>query len=301
MLLSDEPKRLSTDIDIIVKPGTDISMFIERAAEIFPFIKCIEQTRKTARDIEKKHFKFFYESPISGGSLHIILDVVFEENNYSNVMKKELTSRLLDTEPPATYITVPTVDCILGDKLTAFAPHTIGIPFGIGKEMEVIKQLYDVATLIDRINDFSAVKDTYICFAEKEIRYRELNISYKETLIDSFNTAIAIIDKGKLFPQDHRHLLDGVRRIRGHIFDNYTTLTAEDQSCRVAYLVANILADKEEFVRIENTTPYQERMITDPVFARLNYVRKTNIIGFAHLYEAIRLFNNLPNDKKRCR
>lgn len=38
MLLLDHPRRLSTDIDIIVEPGTDIDDYIRRAGEIFPFI-----------------------------------------------------------------------------------------------------------------------------------------------------------------------------------------------------------------------------------------------------------------------
>ena len=38
MLLLPHLMRLSTDIDIIVDPGTDVKEFIERAAEIFPFV-----------------------------------------------------------------------------------------------------------------------------------------------------------------------------------------------------------------------------------------------------------------------
>ena len=43
------------------------------------------------------------------------------------------------------------MDCILGDKLTAFAPYTIGIPFGVDKELEIIKQLNDIACLFDEL------------------------------------------------------------------------------------------------------------------------------------------------------
>ena len=46
--------RLSTDIDIIVRPGTDVDRYIEEAAKIFPFISCEEQKRvgkKLKRDI----------------------------------------------------------------------------------------------------------------------------------------------------------------------------------------------------------------------------------------------------------
>lgn len=35
MLLMEHPCRLSTDIDIIVEPGTDLDKYLDRASEIF--------------------------------------------------------------------------------------------------------------------------------------------------------------------------------------------------------------------------------------------------------------------------
>ena len=61
MLLLKHPMRLSTDIDIIVKPGTDIYEYIKRAAEIFPFKAQEEQVRIGKNNIEKRHFKFTYD------------------------------------------------------------------------------------------------------------------------------------------------------------------------------------------------------------------------------------------------
>jgi hypothetical protein len=37
LLLLDEPRRLSTDIDIIVEPKTNVDDYIQRAGKIFPF------------------------------------------------------------------------------------------------------------------------------------------------------------------------------------------------------------------------------------------------------------------------
>ena len=65
--------RLSTDIDIIVAPGTDLNTFIEEAGKIFPFVSVEEQVRKGKNNIEKRHFKFVYESPVMErmyGSIH---------------------------------------------------------------------------------------------------------------------------------------------------------------------------------------------------------------------------------------
>lgn len=37
MLLMEHPKRLSTDIDIIVEPGTNLDEYLGYASKIFPF------------------------------------------------------------------------------------------------------------------------------------------------------------------------------------------------------------------------------------------------------------------------
>lgn len=38
LLLLEKPRRLSTDIDIILQPGTDVQSYLELAGEIYPFL-----------------------------------------------------------------------------------------------------------------------------------------------------------------------------------------------------------------------------------------------------------------------
>ena len=54
MLLLKHPMRLSTDIDIIVKPGTPIESYIQEASKIFPFKAQEEQVRIGRNNIEKR-------------------------------------------------------------------------------------------------------------------------------------------------------------------------------------------------------------------------------------------------------
>ena len=58
MVLLPRLMRLSTDIDIIVDPGTDVKEYIEKAAEIFPFVSYEEKVRVGKNNIKKRHFKF---------------------------------------------------------------------------------------------------------------------------------------------------------------------------------------------------------------------------------------------------
>ena len=86
---------------------------------------------------------------MKGAEFYILLDAVFTENIYEAVVQKEIKNELLIVENEPIVVTVPSADCILGDKLTAFAPHTTGIPFGIDKELEIMKQMYDVVTIAE--------------------------------------------------------------------------------------------------------------------------------------------------------
>lgn len=68
------------------------------------------------------------------------------ESPYDQVVTKTIKNDLLVTEPEDLTVTMPTLECLLGDKLTAFAPHTTGVLLGKKKELEIAKQLFDVAT-----------------------------------------------------------------------------------------------------------------------------------------------------------
>ena len=123
LLLLDEPMRLSTDIDIIVEPGTEVDIYLEKAAKIFPFKNYEEQIRKGKNDIEKRHFKFQFDSPRANEPVEIILDILFESCKYAKTIEKNIDCKLLITEPEYLRVRVPDVNSILADKLTAFAPQ----------------------------------------------------------------------------------------------------------------------------------------------------------------------------------
>lgn len=124
MLLLEHPMRFSTDIDIIVTPGTDVDEYIRKAGTIFPFVTCEEQIRVGRNSIEKRHFKFIYQSPLQEKEFYILLDILFSEIPYVETIEKEVKNELLIVDGLKTMVTVPSPECILGDKLTAFAPHT---------------------------------------------------------------------------------------------------------------------------------------------------------------------------------
>lgn len=59
MLLFEHPCRLSTDIDIIVEPGTDLEIYLAEASKIFPF-KTVEEQKRIGKIKLKKDISNSY-------------------------------------------------------------------------------------------------------------------------------------------------------------------------------------------------------------------------------------------------
>lgn len=255
MLLLKHPWRLSTDIDIIVSPGTDIGGYIERAAKIFPFVNREEKVRIGKNRIEKRHFKFTYHSPVRKDDFYILLDVLFEEPQYLHMVKRPILNDLLLPEMSPHEVEMPDVNCILGDKLTAFAPHTTGIPLGCGKDLEVVKQFYDVATLIDEFDSIDLVRGTFERLVQVEAGYRGLALEPDDVLADVVSTAHAIGSRGKVGSSDYPFLLKGLKALGGHIYgDRFSAETAIQLAPRIMYF-AECLKRGMPFVRPDAKRP----------------------------------------------
>ncbi|WP_029200558.1 nucleotidyl transferase AbiEii/AbiGii toxin family protein [Oribacterium sp. NK2B42] len=291
ILLLDSPMRLSTDIDIIVDPGTDFEKYIEEASKIIPFKAKEEQKRNRAGNIEKRHYKFTYDSPAYGREFYILLDILFEENHYAKITQRQIKSPLLITAEPYINVTMPTADCIMGDKLTAFAPHTTGIPFGIDKELEIIKQMYDVSCLFDVFENYKDVHDSYIATVQSEISYREKDITYRDALLDTIDAAACVAGRGQI-GKDYEHYLSGIRAIDNHIFDGkFTAEMAVARACKVMYVAACVLTDSE-IKRIDNPEGYFKRPITSEKYKKLSKIKRLTSEGYAYAVEAIELLKD---------
>ena len=283
MLLLNEVNRLSTDCDIIVPTDYDIDKYIKDASVIYPFKSYSESIRKTNNNISKKHYKFVYESIYSNnGEVIILLDVLFEDNVYKNTVNKEVKNSLLLCDDNHIYVKCPTVEAILGDKLTAFAPETTGIKFynddfSNDKRLEVIKQFYDIATLFRNSFNFNEIRDNYLNVVKNEIIYRGLDITYKDSLMDTFNSSLSILSRGKICSANYKNFLDGIKKIRNHIFEqNFTAEIAVNYASDVLLITAGILAN----VDVINTIIPDEKPFVDSIYKNINYVRKMSKNSF---------------------
>ncbi len=293
LLLLGEPRRLSTDIDIIVKPGTEVDDFIHRAGNVFPFLSVEENFRKGSNGIRKRHFRFHFRSPRTGKEINVLLDILFEHNPYKTVIERPIQNNLLLGRGEDVLVTVPDKNCILGDKLTAFAPHTTGVPFGKDKELEIIKQLFDCWTLFQEMDDFQTVASAYHHVVQTEMSYRGLNCSVSDVLMDTIESCICIMGRGGIKPEDYRKFLNGINAIQGHVF--HGRINGENagiMACEIMYLASCILTEQTTISKSIDIASYQEVKLQLKGAKKISYIRNADPGAYAHLIESFKLLQS---------
>ena len=299
LLLLDKTMRLSTDIDIIVEPGTEVDAYLEKAAKIFPFKTYEEQIRKGKNSIEKRHFKFQFDSPRTEEPVEITLDILFESSKYANTLDKNIDCGLLLTEPEYLQVKVPDINSILADKLTAFAPHTTGVLIGTGKDLEIMKQMFDVYSLICVFDNFNAVYKTYYRIVEDEIAYRGIEVTAKDVLMDTYQAAICIASRGIYCAEDYQSYLKGIRSLAGHIYSlDYSAEVASTYAPAIMYMSACIIANVP-FERIESADDYLKKQHGGRTVAKaLRSLKKRNPLAYAYSIKAEELINSITNAER---
>ena len=258
----------------------------------FGKVELVERIART--DVPKQHAKFFYEVsyPGNGGQDKILLDVLFEDIHYSNIVAKPIQSPLLATDEPLVMVNLPSAEDLLGDKLTAFAPHTTGIPFFKGEKncsMEIIKQLYDVASLFDIVDDLSVTEKTFRKFAAIELRYRHLqNDSIQQVCDDIYQTALCICLRGLHKPDEYKLLIGGINRISNFIHsEKYTLDSAIINASKAAYL-SKLISKGITGIRHfspDNQKELISKSLKEPLPTKLNKLKKTHMEAFFYWCE----------------
>ncbi len=294
LVMLQNPKRLSTDIDIIVDPGTDIDDYINKAGEIFPFSSVEEHKRKGTNDIEKRHFRFHFVSPRTGKEINILLDVVFEFNLYLKVTENPIRNSLLLSEGPDLAVKIPDKNCILGDKLTAFAPHTTGIPFGVDKELEIIKQLFDCWTLLQEMDDYETVVSVYNKISGIESGYRGLNLTPSDCLKDTISSCICLMGRGAVMPDEYTNFSVGIKAIQGHVFDG--GINGENvcvYASEIMYLATCILTGQPKFEKIADPGIYRDVKLSIKGIKTISSIRNINPLAYAYMIKSFLMLQEI--------
>ena len=306
VLLLEQPKRFSIDIDIIVSPQISravLENYLEKIVVASAFIRMEPDEKRSYKPgIAKAHYKFIFNSNyatkskedkvISSPEREILLDIIFAENHYPTLIDRPIETDWLLTISEPVFIKTPDINSIMGDKLTAFAPNTTGVPYGADKEKEMMKQLFDVGCLFDLITDLETVKVSFTETAKGEIAYRpERKISSVEQVLhDIIDTAILIAKKDILKTDDDKakffEINTGIEQFRHFVYvGKFSILDAQVASAKAAYLASIILKDYQgEIAKFNNNVPLTSYMILNTEYNFLNKRLKFVAEGEALFY-----------------
>jgi len=296
MLIMDSSKRLSIDIDIIIeKESKDLKEVFNGLLESQGFTRYELQERKAATNIQKAHYKFFYK-PIHQTQAEeesILLDILFEKVRYQMIEEIPIVSKFIVPDGDPISVKVPSKEDILGDKLTAFAPNTTGIPYFKGKtsmSMEILKQLYDVGNLIDIAEDGELVKTTFESFATIELKYRECEERVDGVLEDIYQTALCIVSRGVEGKGDFAELQTGIQRVSRFIFsETFHIDKAILAASKAAYMATLIRTKNWAIEKFRDPKLMKDWSIGEPFWPRLNRLKKSNPEAFFYWYKIFEL------------
>lgn len=251
LLLLPELHRLSIDIDILCPlTGDELTKALEPVGRTPPFRSWEESHRAPTRLPQRRHFKFFFESALgvqTQSACCILLDVVEAGERVHTTEQRPIATSFLVPESEV-LVEIPTLESLLGDKLTAFAPKTTGVPLRTadgrdGDVMQVVKQLFDVGTLFAAASNGPAIAETYHRVQMQESAYRGNRFSAADSLEDTIQACLQLMPTQVRTPAsfpDYGLLWSGFEKLRGHLTSpsspNHLRTLAARTACLAAHL-----------------------------------------------------------------
>ena len=185
----------------------------------------------------------------------MLLDVVEEARCPHQKQKLPITAPFIEVEREI-LVTLPTVESLLGDKLTAFAPTTVGVPLRLeggkpGDPMQIAKQMFDIGELFNAAEDFATVQTVYDAVFALETEYRNHRFTRDAALRDTLAASLAFCTealKGDNPSADTQLLRDGWRRLSSHLVQiKFGLNQVRIAAAKSALLATALLAPPKEF------------------------------------------------------
>jgi hypothetical protein len=185
LVLLEDPQRFSIDVDIVTTEKKErlIALVGEIADGCEAFTRWESRQPKTKPWLPLISFKLFFESVYPAAEEpYVMLDVVLEPAPYEGVVRQVRCGTLYES---GERVEVPSVSGLVGDKLLAIGPCTLGIPIGKGKEAQRLKHVFDVSLLSRQGHDRSAVRTALVGCQAQEERIQGRHFAWDEIARDT--------------------------------------------------------------------------------------------------------------------
>lgn len=294
-----QPKRLSVDIDIVCSEDVEIfeKALTDTVCKNPPFLRYVKLNRGAYRQPKRRHYKFYYPTKYAAtaGELFILLDVVEEKCPILDVETRKISIPFIK-QTGDTFVKTPCAEALLADKLTAFAPHTIGVPFRRSnarsetQEHQVFKQLFDIGQFpLEQLN-FEIVRNNYFSIAKAESGFKGGRFTPEAALWDTIGVAfdIACLDLPRKTFSEAPLLRSGIAKLQGNLIhgEKFDFKKAKLISARTACIAA-VLLSNQQFPFFEQTPETVEKLRKNrfsDVTAILDKLKRTNIETYWYWY-----------------
>lgn len=275
------PARLSIDIDILlpVKEQERLKDTLGRMVSASEWFNAVEEDIRHGK-IPKAHYKFRFASQFSKEPQYVLLDTVFSEHPYKKIVEKDLLKIPLFFADTKTIVRVPTQEGLLGDKMTAISPKTIGIPLNKKRSMEVLKQVIDLGELFKIASDIEDIRQTFLNTAKQENGFRGTAYSVEDVLDDVTDIAFKYSQSllrgaDNSFPEIVL-INEGLRRVGNHLMRKIGPQDIKVAFARIAYMASALKnEDKKRLIKT----------------ADLSSIKDTTLPGKYKILERLKVIN----------
>lgn len=289
VLLLNDLKRFSVDVDIITEESRErvhecLQNLIENQELFTRFEENIRENSASQR-MDLQHYKFFFKSATDESEKYILLDVAYEDNKYPKIITKNIQNDKLKVSSES-VVKLPSIESILGDKLTVLATKTTGISYNSTKELELMKQLYDVDKLFNESENVKIIRESFIDIANRELKYRKLfEITYDDVLDDIKDLCEDII----LLNQEHIEKINsGMKSLKNFILEKNFLIDIEalTAASKVLYLISLIKSKKNIIEKYNKNAVISEIIVPSEYKKRLKKIKKYNKESYYYILKS---------------
>lgn len=230
LLHLSEPKRLSIDVDILCLDQGKLPEVLDKVVSERPFHRWRHLKNLDRMNPPTVHYAVDFDSVVNPEQpFYVMIDVLAAENPYASLNQKELNTGFVEPVE-SIHLHLPSVSSLLGDKLAAFAPGTIGFPYQRNSRKGealppmpgyVVKHLYDLGQISVLAENLSETNLTYDRIHAEQCAWRgfhEKNACLNDTQ-DAARFASLVSDYQKKSPDGKIEFFrQGIKFVQSHMF-----------------------------------------------------------------------------------
>lgn len=308
LLQLPEPRRLSIDVDILCQEKGKLPEVLDKVVREMPFTGWEPQTHRDRDEPPTTHYAVSFQSVVGppDADLAVIIDLIEGKNPYADLAERELNTAFI--EPlESVRLTLPSINSMLGDKLAAFAPGTIGYPYqpwnrrgepDVPRPANVVKHLFDLGQLALYGDNLEHAIRSYRNIHREQCHWRGSH-DLSACLEDTQSAAAMAAQVEALNQPAANERIDffrrGINSVASHMFaEPFGREAARIASGRAALVAEIVRGDKADFqlasvLAEEPDIPYLKQARLSGDWAILEKLKRTDINAYAVWEQAQRL------------